>query len=215
MNYNRKFIDLNQRQFLRLDAPYSKCLPQQTVEILSKTYVSEPNQCFFDCVYKSIQQLCNCSSATLGGVSEDYREHCLYLNPIDVPSVDLSKAFCEMNTFRFFGNNNTMDCKRCPWNCIEMKYDMKISEALWPEPPAIPHFIDQLVLSRSEDNAVKVYYEYLKRTLFSDNSTKGLTMMDVNQFLLSGFALQNEKQLQFLLNTPLSPYIPRFTVTIK
>ena len=202
------FIDLNQKQFLRLDAPYSKCLPQQTVEILSKTYVSEPKQCFFDCVYKSIRQMCNCSSATFRGVSEDYREHCLYFDPIDIPNVDLSKAFCEMNTFRFFDNNNTMNCKRCPWNCNEIKYDMKISEALWPEPLAIPHFIDQLVLSLPEDNAVKEYYKHLKRTLFSDNLTQGITLMDVNQFMLSGLALQNENQLEYLLNASLSPYIP-------
>ena len=204
------YIDLSEKHFLRLDAPYSKCLPQQKVEILSKTYISEPNFCFSKCVHKFIQEMCNCSSATFGGISENYQEHCLYLNPINKTTVDLTKAFCEMTTF--LGDKKAMKCKRCPWNCNEIKYNMKISNAPWPEPPAIPNFINQFVLSLPEDNPVKLYYVHLVRTFFSENTTddetKMITFMDANLFMFSEAALQDDILNKYLSEHTLVPFIP-------
>ena len=211
------FIDLSEKHFLRLNEPYSKCLPQQKVEILSKTYISEPNFCFSKCVHKFIQDMCNCSSATFGGISKNYQEHCLYLNPINKSAVDLTKAFCEMITF--LGDKKAMKCKRCPWNCNEIKYNMKISNAPWPEPPAIPNFIIQFILSLPEDNPVKLYYEHLVRTFFSKNSiddgTKIVTFMDVNQFMFSEAALQDDILNQYLSESYSGTIYPILTITTE
>ena len=119
-------IEVHQKQFNRLKAPYSHCQPKEIVTILYKEYIMEPNYCVVKCLVQTIFDRCHFVSITVGGVAGDPRNYYLHLELKNNLDVDISKAMCEVETLKLL-RDITADCKRCEWNCVETKYEIKVS----------------------------------------------------------------------------------------
>ena len=152
-------IELSQRDFTRLESPYTNCLPETNITDQSKEYLMEPNFCLFQCAMEKIRNRCNCISTQIGALASNPEEHCLYLDP---NNIDVSRAMCEMGILLGNGMEKEMpDCKRCAWNCRETKYDFKMSQALWPEDSVVGDFVEKYILVLPIDNPVRQYYHLL------------------------------------------------------
>ena len=66
--------------------------------------------------------------------------HMKLTNNLDV---NICKAMCEMETLNMFRDNMNWNCKICEWNCKETKYEIKISQAKWPQPAGVQNFIEK------------------------------------------------------------------------
>ena len=163
-------IELNQKQFIRLGSPYSECQPEKTVTRLNKEYIMEPNYCMENCVRDIVRERCNCTSVFFKGVTNDSREYCTYIEHSNNFHTDLSKVLCEIYTILLLGNSEELACQRCAWNCKETNYDIKISQAKWPQTALVRSFVKKRVQSKPMDNPIREYYEYLVNTLkFNDS----------------------------------------------
>ena len=208
-------VGLGQKMYSRLGTPYDDCEPTRNITLLSKEYPISPNICLFQCAFKYVREQCDCTSVLLG-VTDDSEDYCSYveLGHESKTDVNISKVLCEINETTFLKNNVDKLCKRCAWNCEEIKYDMKISQAQWPQEAAVEDFINKFVLSKEKDNPVRRYYEHLLQTLALNkskrqNSTKEkqVTLIDLGNKLSSGFKDWND-ETAYWENVPVSPYIP-------
>ena len=130
------FVELSQKEFIRLESPYSECQPMQHFTVLSKEYILEPNYCMEQCGTERVYDKCRCVSFAFGETAENYKDYCLQLK-YNENKVNLSKAICEMERVNLYVKYGNLSCDRCPWNCRGTKYEMKTSQSLWPEPPVV------------------------------------------------------------------------------
>ena len=142
-------IELNQKEFQRLETPYSDCHPDTLVKMNSKKYLMEPAYCFKQCLADAMLKRCGCVSTLLGDVSEDHKEHCFYVNTSNPSNLNVSQRLCELQILVQWERNETVECKRCVWNCRETKYDIKVYQAEWPRAAAVKDFIDKYVISKT------------------------------------------------------------------
>ena len=164
-------IELKQQNYERLQAPYSNCTSNQWVTILSKKYLMEPEHCFVKCIEEHIYKNCECILIGLGTLTENYRDYCLNVKVENSSVLNVSKAMCELETMSILEKDENVSCSRCSWNCEETKYNMKITQAKWPQKQTIQSFFNKYILSKSEHNPIREYYQHLLRKLNFDNST--------------------------------------------
>ena len=100
-------MEVTEKEYIRLGDPYSKCQPNQNVNILSKEYLMEPNFCLHKCMIDFLFEGCKCISTTMGGVAEDHRQHCLYIEPSEDSFVNVPRVMCVIDTLYWFINNET------------------------------------------------------------------------------------------------------------
>lgn len=164
-------IEINQKQFIRLGDPYSDCHPEQMVTRLSKEYFMEPNYCLHRCVQDIIRHECNCTSTIFDGVSNNSDDYCDHVEYGENSTLDFSKTMCEIKLLLLWGSIEKPNCERCTWNCRETKYDIRVSQALWPHSAMMGSFIEKYVQSKPKDNPIREYYDYLVDTLnFKDGN---------------------------------------------
>ena len=204
-------IELDQKEFQRLETPYSDCHLDTFIKMNSKKYLMEPAYCFRKCLAHAMYERCRCVSTLIGGVSEDHKEHCMYVDTSNPLNLNVSKLMCELQTLLQWERNETVDCKRCVWNCRETKYGIKVSQAEWPRAAAVKDFIDKYVISKPKDNPVRQYYDHLIEHLglnhsenivkFANRKRAGVTLRDIIVKLGAG----EEPPVS---NMSLSPHVP-------
>ena len=170
-------VELKQRMFERLQAPYANCQSNQYVNVSSKEYLMEQTYCIIQCVVNKIFERCRCIYFANGVVAEDFKDYCLNVEMSNSSYLNLSKAMYEIEALHLFRTSSDAywNCDRCPWNCKETKYDLKMSQAKWPQRSTFDSFIKKYILSKPANNPFREYYEHLLKKL-ECNVTKGMKM---------------------------------------
>ena len=189
-------IELNQKNFERLQAPYSHCKPAKWLTMLSREYLMEPVQCIMDCFQDIIFDTCKCVSVNFRHAADNEKDYCMNVKIINNTEYDISRAICEIKTIINVARNTSSNCSKCSWNCEETKYDTKITQVKWPQESTVNHFVTKLILAKPVANPVREYYEYLIRELnFSapvegDRLQNGIsTLLKTNS--ITGLGVQN------------------------
>jgi hypothetical protein len=121
------------------------------------------------CIDEIIQKKCNCQSLILTGFVDDEKKLCLFVDISDESKFikTFSNVLCEVKILLLFENETfNHNCERCPWNCIENKYDTKISQIQWPHSIVTNDFLTEYVLlSLPGNNPIREYYDYLIKTV--------------------------------------------------
>ncbi len=159
---------ISQIEHHRLKSPYANCSEKEQIRISDTVFNSSPNICRKKCLAMHILDACGCRSSGVdlffNNLTGEKADYCLFWGNTDFGK-HIERAFCEAAVFDNISKdphyNLTRGCG-CNWNCFELKYDISISQAQWPQKFTFADF-HRRIIETSRSVNVRETNKILKR----------------------------------------------------
>ncbi len=211
-------VALQQKEYHRLSKPYSDCTKKYNVSVGGQNLSVNAPLCFKLCLAEHVLNACQCVSFGINVYLlewfSDTHKPCLFVNVSDMELTE-QRALCEILFIRNVTyspnfSESYMKCN-CSWNCLELEYDISISQAKWPQKNLIPHFVDIFIRNSKSVVVQNTFREITKHYLnmSTSDTESGYPATSILRAVFNGsFDLDNTSVVEKMLRTP-------FTISVE